>query len=124
MAKKVVAKKGADDDKIFAFLGSFLTILGFIIVLLAKKDSKYAMYYGKQGLVLGITWIAVWIVVAAFGAVLAIAIPLVGSILLMLIWAVLGLGMFILWIITWINSLSGQMKPMPILQTFADRINI
>ncbi len=118
-----MAKK-SDDDKIFAFLGSFLTILGFIIVLLAKKDSKYAMYYGKQGLVLGITLIAAWIVVAIFGAILAIAIPLVGGILLMLIWAVLGLGMFILWVISWINALSGKMKPLPILQTFADKINL
>lgn len=123
MAKKVVAKK-SDDDKIFAFLGSFLTILGFIIVLLAKKDSKYAMYYGKQGLVLGITWIAVWIVIAIFGAIIAIAIPLVGSIIMMLVWLVLGLGMLVLWIISWINSLSGQMKPLPILQTFADKINL
>ena len=37
-----MSKKEIEEGKIFAFLGIFLTILGFIIVLLAKKENKYA----------------------------------------------------------------------------------
>ena len=30
------------DSKVFAFLGVFLTVIGFLIVLLVKKNDKYA----------------------------------------------------------------------------------
>jgi len=40
--------KEIEEGKMFAFLGVFLTIIGFVIVLLAKKDNKYAMYYAKH----------------------------------------------------------------------------
>ncbi|MBT7927955.1 hypothetical protein HN695_06490, partial [Candidatus Woesearchaeota archaeon] len=55
-----------DDDKVFAFLGAFIPIIGFIIVLLAKKDSKLAMYHAKQGLVLGIVAIIVSVIASIF----------------------------------------------------------
>ncbi|MFH1972911.1 MAG: hypothetical protein ABIJ18_05550 [archaeon] len=119
----MVKKSSADDDKIFAFLGVFLTIIGFIIVILTKKDSRYAMYYAKQGLILGIIWILVWIVMAILSVMLAF-IPIAGPMIAMLIWAVVGIGLLIIWLISWINALSGQMKPMPLFQGFADKINL
>jgi len=119
MAKK---KSSADDDKIFAFLGVFLTILGFIIVILTKKDSRYAMYYAKQGLVLGVAGIIIGIALAILGTIL-VFIPIIGPILILLVSGALWIGLLVLWLIGWINALSGQMKPMPVLQTFADKIN-
>ena len=44
MAKKEMKKE--DEKKLYAFLGVFLTVIGFIIVLATKKDDKYAMHYG------------------------------------------------------------------------------
>jgi hypothetical protein len=35
-----MSKKDIEDGKVFAFLGVFLTIIGFLIVLLAKKENK------------------------------------------------------------------------------------
>ena len=116
-------KKSSDDDKIFAFLGVFLTVVGFLIVMLAKKDSKYAMYYGKQGLVLFIAWIVAWVASLILGAIFAF-IPVFGWILSLLISLAIGAGMFILWIIGLIYSLSGEMKPIPIVGQFRDKINI
>lgn len=122
MAKKVVAKKavakssaGSDDDKVFAFLGVFLTIIGFIIVLLAKKDNKYAMYYAKQGLVLFI----VAVIVGVIGGIIW-WIPFVGFIINQLLW----LFLLILWIIGIIYSLSGETKPIPLIGIYADKIKI
>ena len=109
-----MAKKN-DDDKLFAFLGAFLTIIGFIVVYLTKKDSKYAMYYAKQGLVVGIAWFAVAIV-SAFLA----WIPVIGWLISSLAW----LLVVILWFISWINALSDKMKPTPIIGQWADKFNL
>jgi len=113
MAKKHEGghSSGADDGKAFAFLGVFLGIIGFVIVLLAKKDNKYAMYYAKQGLVLTIAGVCLMIVGI---------IPILGWIV-----AILGnLLLFVLWIIGWINALSGTEKPIPIIGKYADKINL
>ncbi|MEM4263356.1 MAG: DUF4870 domain-containing protein [Candidatus Woesearchaeota archaeon] len=110
-----MASKEVEEGKIFAFLGVFLTIIGFIIVLLAKKDNKYAMYYAKQGLVLFIAWIIVWVV-----AMILVFIPILGWIVMVLLY----ICMLILWVIGWINALSGVEKPIPIIGKFAEKIKL
>ena len=120
MAKRVVQKndgvKGKEDDsKLFAFLAVFLTLIGFVIALAVKKDNKYVMYYGKQGLVLFIAWMIIWI-----ASMILIFIPIIGWLAMMILY----LGMLAFWVIGIINSLSGQMKPIPIIGQFADKINI
>ncbi len=111
-----MAKKNSkDDDKLFAFLGVFLTIIGFVIVYLTKKDSKYAMFYAKQGLVLGIAWIIV--MMASF---VLMFIPIIGW----LITSVAYLVLTILWFIAWINALSDKEKVTPLIGQFADKFNL
>lgn len=109
-----MAKK-EDDRKLFAFLGVFLTIIGFIIALAVKKNDKYVMYYGKQGLVLFIAWIIAWIIAMVFAFI-----PVLGWMIIVIVY----LGIVVLWVMGMINSLSGQMKPVPIIGGFADKINI
>lgn len=118
MAKKKAAHKAAkssskevEEGKVFAFLGVFLGIIGFVIVLLTKKDNKYAMFYAKQGLVLTIAWVILWIIGI---------IPILG-------WIILILGeilMLVLWVIGWIYALSGKEKHIPLIGQFADRFDI
>lgn len=65
MAKKAGRTHDKGDDKIlFAFLATFLSIIGFIIALIAKKDDKYVMFYAKQSLIVFIFAIAVSIIQA------------------------------------------------------------
>ena len=52
--------KEVQEGKIFAVIG-YLGIL-CLIPLLFKKDNKFALFHGKQGLVLFLGWIAVGIV--------------------------------------------------------------
>ncbi len=101
-----------DDSKLFAFLGVFLPLVGFIIALLAKKKDKYVMHYANQGLVLFIAWViaaVVWMI------------PLIG-------WFILGpicyVILFVLWIVGIVYSLSGEMKDIPIIGKYARKINI
>ena len=105
-----MAKK--DEAKIYAFLATFLTIIGFIIVLLTKKDNKYAMYYAKQGLAIFIAGIALYI--ATF---VLVFIPIIGWLAIL----VLQILLFVLWLISWINALSGVMKPTPLIGKLAEK---
>lgn len=110
-----MAKSKDSDSNLFAFLGVFLTVIGFIIVLLTKKDDKYAMYYAKQGLVL--FFAAVIISVAAW---ILHWIPFIGWFVEWVLW--------VLWIIAWIMgmvySFSGDMKEIPVLGGFAKKLNV
>lgn len=103
--------KGIGESQIWAFLAVFLGLIGFILVLLAKRNDKYAMYYAKQSLVLMIAGILLWIV-----SVVTMFI-LVGFILA----PVGGLIMLVLWIIALINSLSGSEKPTPLIGKYAEK---
>lgn len=100
----------ASDSKLFAFLGVFLGIIGFIIVLLARKNDKYAMYYGKQGLILFIAAVALQIV-GAF-------IPVIGW---FIVWPIGSILLLVLWIMGIVNSLSGKMKPVPIIGKYGEK---
>ena len=111
--KKAESKEG--DFKTFAFLATFLSIIGFIIALLVKRDDKYVMYYAKQGLVVFIAAI----IVSVVGWVL-FWIPVLGWI----IKGVLNLIIAIIWIFSWIYALSGKMKLTPIVGQYADKIKL
>ena len=93
--------KDVQENKLWAFLG-YLGIL-CLIPLLAKKDSRFAQFHAKQGLVMLIGYFFVWI-------------PIVG-------W-LLGIVLFVFWIMAIISVFSGQMKPLPIIGDLAAKINI
>jgi uncharacterized membrane protein len=94
-------EKDVQENKLWALLG-YLGIL-CLIPLLAKKDSKFAQFHAKQGLILLIGEFFVWI-------------PFLG-------W-ILGIIIFVFWIMGVINVFSGKMKPLPIIGELAAKINI
>ena len=108
IAKKAVRKTKLDDEsKTYAFLATLLTIVGFILALLIKKDDKYVMFYAKQSLILFIG--AIVVVILGF-------IPIVG-------W-ILGVLWVVLWVFSWIYALSGEEKEVPLIGQFARNINL
>jgi len=116
MPKEKVIKKSArskkqDDKKLFAFLAVFLSILGFIIALLVKKEEKYVMFYAKQSLGLFLACI-----VAGASAI----IPIIGVIIMPILYIII----LILWIIALVNSLSGKMIDTPLIGEYADRVEL
>ncbi|MBW3016926.1 DUF4870 domain-containing protein, partial [Candidatus Woesearchaeota archaeon] len=110
-----------DESKIFAFLAYLLGIVGFLIVLLAKKDDKYAMYHAKQSLVLFIAVVAGWVAVFIVSLIIGF-IPYVGWILSALLSLALWLGFLALWILGMVNALTMKEKPLPVIGQYADKI--
>lgn len=103
-------EKDVQENRIWAVL-SYLGIL-FVIPLLLKKESKFAQFHGRQGLVYFVACI-VWGVVSG--------IPFVG-------WFIVapfgGLLLFILWLIAVIKVLSGEYWEMPVLGKWAKEMKI
>ncbi len=97
-----------DANKGIAAIG-YIGIL-CLIPLLAKKDSPYAQFHGKQGLVLFIFDIIVGIIWV---------IPVIG-------WIAGTVGYifgFVLFIMGLINALGGKAQKLPLIGQFGDKIN-
>lgn len=114
MAKKIVKKENlnsnTNDSKLFAFLATFFSVIGFLIALIAKKNDEYVMFYAKQSLVIFICSVIAQIIsfIPLFGWI-------VGPIAYVLV--------IIVWLISWIYALSGEMKEVPVVGKFADKFN-
>jgi uncharacterized membrane protein len=112
MVKKKAVSGGSDERRVFAVIAYLLGIIGFLIVFLAKKDDKFALYHAKQSLVLFIVWIIIHV---------AGMIPLIGW---FVIWPLGMLFLFILWVVGIINAATGRQKPLPVIGQFGERINL
>ena len=107
---------GGDDvqkNKTIAAI-AYISILCFV-PLLTKKDSPFAQFHAKQGLVLFICEIVWWIL--SLGLVF---IPFLG---LIIIWLV-NLCLVVLSLVGLIRALNGERWKMPILGDWAEKIKI
>jgi uncharacterized membrane protein len=102
------------DSKLFAFLGVFLTVIGFIIVYATQKKDRYAMFYAKQGLVLFIAWVIAGVIGWIF------------TLIPFLRWIgwVLEVILVVAWVIGMIYALSDEQKEIPIIGTYAKMIKV
>ncbi len=117
MAKKKVKKskkktqKLESDSKLFAFLATFLSIVGFVIAILVKKDDKYVMYYAKQSLIVFIAYVI---------SVAVIVVPIIGWIA----GPILYVFTVVLWIISWASALTGKKKEVPFIGKYSKDIKL
>lgn len=111
-AKTGKVSKGSDDDKIFALLGTALPLIGYIIILLAKKNTPYATFHGKQGVVLFVAW-----VIASIAGLILALIPVLGWIMSTVLW----IGLLVLWVLGIINALSGKTQDLPVIGVYAGK---
>jgi uncharacterized membrane protein len=102
--------KDVEENKVWAAVG-YLGIL-FLIPLLAKKDSPFAQYHAKQGLVLFVAGVIVGVLSA---------IPFIGWFILA---PVGGLLTFILLIMGIVNSFNGKMAPLPVIGKYGEDLKI
>jgi uncharacterized membrane protein len=104
-AIKMPDAKDAADNKVVAMIG-YLGIL-CLLPLLLKKDSAFAQFHGKQGLVLCLAWIVVMLV-GWF--------PFIG-------W-VLWIATVVLTVVGMMNAYNGKMELLPLIGQYADKIKL
>ncbi|TAK04011.1 hypothetical protein EPO34_02530 [Patescibacteria group bacterium] len=99
----------AQENRAIAAIG-YLGILCLVPLLLAK-DSPFARFHGKQGLVLLIALILLWA---------GIAVPPIGPV----VWLFGSLALFCLMILGMVNAYNGKQWEMPVLGKFAKTIKL
>jgi len=110
--EKTASPKDVEENKVIAAIG-YLGIL-FLVPLLAKKDSPFAQYHAKQGMVLFIAmivaqlgWIIYWV-------------PILGWLVAMIVYIFL----FVCLIMGLVNALGGKMSPLPLFGKWGESIKI
>ncbi|HBL39320.1 TPA: hypothetical protein DDZ10_01470 [Candidatus Uhrbacteria bacterium] len=102
-------KKDIEENKLVAAIG-YLGVL-CLVPLLLKKDSPYAKHHGKQGLVITIAWVLLWI-----GNI----IPVLGQI----VWFVGSIALLILVVMGMMKAMAGETWVMPYLGKYASQIKL
>ena len=100
-------KKEIDEGRFFAAI-SYISFL-CIITLVLKKDNKFALYHGKQGLVMFVFEVATFIISI---------IPVLGWIIGML--SILIFTLFSVWGL--LQALMGNSPRFPLISDIADKI--
>ena len=109
-----------------AFLAYFLSILGWLYVLLFHRKDEFAVYHAKQSLALTIVAAgtpAVWAVVAWIIS----WIPYYGSIIAITLFAFVIASYILLivdWVVGMVYALQAKTKPVPVIGGWAERIHI
>lgn len=115
MPKKKEVKSG-DDKRLFAFFAAFLSIVGFVIALLVKRNDKYVMHYAKQSLVVFIA--------AVIASVVGWVFFFIPNVLGWIIQGALNIIIAILWLFSWVYALSNKEKEVPLIGKYARKINL
>ena len=119
MPKKKIKKQDINNNDnnqvLFAFLATFLSIVGFVIALIVKRNDKYVMFYAKQSLVIFIIGIIAGIIEKVL-----LLISIIGPIINF----ALGIIVLILWLLSWVYALSGKMKNIPIVSDWTKKIRL
>ena len=97
------------EGKVFAIL-AYLSIL-CIVPLILKKDNRFALFHGKQGLVLFIAEVATFVIGV---------LPIIGPVILQV--SIFIFGAISIWCI--IQVLRGEYLKIPIISNIAEKIII
>ena len=115
-------------SKIAAFLAYLLLVIGWIYVLVARRNDRFAMFHVRQSITLVLATIVMSVVWVVFAWILGL-VPLLGPPLSIasfsLVIATL-IYVFILWIMGMVFALQSktQALPIPVIGRWMDRLPI
>jgi uncharacterized membrane protein len=97
------------EDRTVAIL-AYITLIGFIIAIVMHSSKKTTLgaFHLRQILGLFVTGLVIWLpcLIISF-------IPFV-NILMVLVWPLIGITLFVFWILGLIAAVNGQLKPLPV----------
>lgn len=88
-------------------------VLFFVPLLTDAKDDPFVKFHVKQGLLLLIIGIAL----SFLNVAILYRIPFIGWLISFL----LGIGLFVLWLLGLMNALNGKQEPVPVVGQYAEQ---
>jgi len=115
-----VAAQGMNDN--VAGMLAYITIIPAIIFLVMEPYNKnrFVRFHAWQNIFLCVAWIVCWVALMIVSAVLAF-IPILGHLVAFLLWMVLGIGVFVVWIVLLLKANQGQMYKLPVIGDMAEK---
>ncbi len=108
-----------DEDKAMLVL-SYLGILSLIPYFTVKKDNEYVRWHARQGVVLLLAEIILWVAFMIMSAIIAF-VPFL-YILMSLLWFIFAVGFLALSIYCIVQALKGLKWKIPYLSDFIEKI--
>jgi uncharacterized membrane protein len=111
-------------SRILAFLAYLIPVLGWLYVLLAHRQDRFAAYHARQAVVLtAASFVALlgWVVGAWLVTWIPLAGPFVAASLFSLVIA-LYLVLFAAWIMGMINALRASARLLPVVGSWAQKL--
>ena|SRR3989338_3563254 len=106
--EKTENKKRTTEERLFAAIG-YMGIL-FLLPLLLKRGNSFVRFHGKQGLVLFLGWVVLWIVNV---------VPILGQ----LVWIIGSIVLLVASIVGIIHAWHGEEWELPVLGSYAKKIH-
>lgn len=102
-------KKPSGEEMVFAVL-SYIPVVN-LIPLLIKRDDDFVHFHAKQGLIIFLVWIVIWVISK---------LPFIG-------WffgSLLSLALFIVCIVAIVKVLMGETWEIPVVSKYADKLKV
>jgi len=101
---------------------AYITVIPAIVFLVLEPYNKMPLvrFHAFQSIGLFVAWIALQIVVMILGTILHI-IPVLGALLTGILYLVVGLGLFVAWILAILKASKGEWYKLPVIGDFADK---
>jgi uncharacterized membrane protein len=101
------------------YLAGWITGVLFLVLDPYNKN-KTIRFHAFQSIFMCVAWIALWIVVSILSAVL-LFIPIIGHLFLLLLYAVAGPGIFIVWLVLMYKAYNNEKWVLPIIGPLAEK---
>jgi uncharacterized membrane protein len=120
-AAPAAAATGGMADNVAGML-AYITFIPAIIFLVMEpyNKKKFVRFHSFQCIFFTVAWIVLCIAMMILSAVLAF-IPILGHILMLLLWLALYAGGFVLWIVLLLKANQGQMWKLPVIGDMAEK---
>ncbi len=115
-------QQGGGEDKVLAAI-CYIPIIG-LIMYFVKRDDPFVFFHAKQGAVLTIVWIILWVLQGILSAIFFPSVLFVGGAWMVIstIWTILYIAVGILALIGFIKAIMGQEWKMPVLGGWAEKM--
>lgn len=108
------------DANIAGALSYFFGLLSGAVFFAIETDSRFVKFHAMQSMLASVAAIVIWIVYMVLASILAY-IPVLGWLVMLLLWAGLALGMLGVWLFSMFKAFQGERFKLPFIGEVAEK---
>jgi uncharacterized membrane protein len=108
------------DANIAAALSYFFGLLSGAVFFAIETDSRFVKFHAMQSMLASVAAIVLWIVYMVLASIL-MYIPVLGWLVMLLLWAALALGMLGVWLFSMFKAFQGDRFKLPYIGEVAEK---